>query len=347
MTGILDQETCIDDTILFDNSIEENFHKVCNFLTTGALGGCTFNPQKFQFGQEEVNFLGFLITSEGVKTTQQFRDSILNFPTPKCITDVRSWFGCINQISYSFASASLMAPFRHLLSSKVPFEWSDELQAAFEASKREIVAQCEKGVRSFDPKLPTALATDWAKLGLGFWLCQKHCSCPIGNQPVPGCCPTGWQTVYCGSKFCSPAESRYHPIEGEALAATYGLHKCKFFILGLDNLILTLDHKPLIAILGTDLNLEYIENPRLLNFKLKSLNRFMTLHLPGKKNITADTFSGIQTKCKFDKMQTDKMQKNDKMQICQNANLTYCKYNKMQIRRNTNETKCKPDKMQI
>ena len=149
------------------------------------------------------------------------------------------------------------------------------------------MAQCEKGVRSFDPKLPTALATDWAKLGLGFWLCQKHCSCAIGNQPVPGCCPTGWQTVYCGSKFCSPAESRYHPIEGEALAATYGLQKCKFFILGLDNLILTLDHKPLIAIFGTDQNLEDIENPRLLNFKLKSLMfRFTILHLPGKKNIT-------------------------------------------------------------
>ena len=48
-----------------------------------------------------------------------------------------------------------------------------------------------------------------------------------------------------------------------------------------------------------------------------------------------------------DKMQTDKMQKNNKMQICQNANPTYCKYNKMQIRRNANETKCKPDKMQI
>ena len=56
---------------------------------------------------------------------------------------------------------------------------------------------------------------------------------------------------------------------------------------------------------------------------------------------------GIQTKCKFDKMQTDKMQKNDKMQIWQNAKLTYCKYNKMQIRQNANETKCKPDKMQI
>ena len=290
MTGIKGQETCVDDTILFDDTIEQNFFKVCEFLTTGANGGCTFNPNKFQFGEEEVNFLGFLVTSDGVKTTGQFKDSILNFPTPQNITDVRSWFGCVNQVSYSFASAPIMAPFRHLLSSKVPFQWSDELQSAFEASKLEILAQCEKGVRSFDPELPTALATDWAKLGIGFWLTQKHCKCP--NQSVPGCCPIGWQTVYCGSKFCTPAESRYHPIEGEALAAIYGLQKCKFFVLGLDNLILTLDHKPLLPIFGSNQHLEDIENPRLLNFKLKSLlYRFTVMHVPGKKNVTADTFS--------------------------------------------------------
>ena len=35
---------------------------------------------------------------------------------------------------------------------------------------------------------------------------------------------------------------------------------------------------------------------------------------------------GIQTKCKFDKMQTDKMQKNK-----QNANLTKCKTDILQI----------------
>ena len=292
MAGITDQETCVDDTILFNDSIEQNFFKVCEFLTTGANGGCTFNPHKFQFAQDEVNFLGFLVTRDGVKTTGQFKESILNFPTPQNITDVRAWFGCINQVSYSFASAPIMAPFRHLLSSKVPFQWSEELQSAFEASKLEIVAQCEKGVRSFDPKLPTALATDWAKIGIGFWLTQKHCTCPVRLQPVPGCCPTGWQTVYCGSKFCTPAESRYHPIEGEALAATYGLHKCKFFVLGLENLILTIDHKPLLPIFGQDHHLEDIENPRLLNFKLKSLQfRFQVLHVPGKKNVTADTFS--------------------------------------------------------
>ena len=119
-----------------------------------------------------------------MKVTQEFKESILNFPTPTNITDIRSWFGAINQISYAFAAAPVMAPFRHLLSSKVPFYWSPELDAAFQASKQEIINQCEKGVRSFNPELPTALATDWAKIGLGFWLTQKHCKCnPVRPYP--------------------------------------------------------------------------------------------------------------------------------------------------------------------
>ena len=57
MAGVSDQETCVDDTILFSDTIEQNFYKVCEFLTTGSNGGCTFNPHKFQFGEDEVNFL--------------------------------------------------------------------------------------------------------------------------------------------------------------------------------------------------------------------------------------------------------------------------------------------------
>ena len=93
-----------------------------SLLQVPMVDAHSFNPQKFQFGVEEVTFLGFLVTKDGIKTTGQFKESILNFPTPQNITDIRSWFGCINQVSYAFASAPIMAPFRHLLSMKVPFQ---------------------------------------------------------------------------------------------------------------------------------------------------------------------------------------------------------------------------------
>ena len=289
MEGFENHKTCVDDSVIYDETIEENFYRVCRFLEQAARGGCTFNPRKFQFGSHDVNFLGFQLTAGGVKPTKEFLNNILSFPTPRSITDIRSWFGAINQISYAFAVAPVMDPFRHLLSSKVPFNWTPQLQEAFDASKQEILKQCETGVRSFDPKLPTALATDWAKFGMGFWLTQKHCHCP---GSTPGCCQTGWQTVYVGSRFCTAAESRYHPIEGEALSAVYGLEKCKFFVLGLQNLTLCLDHKPLLGIFGDEKYLETIENPRLLNFKMKSLQySFKAVHVPGKKNVIPDTFS--------------------------------------------------------
>ena len=166
-----------------------------------------FNRDKFVFAESTVQYLGFQISDSGISPTQEYTQVILDFPTPCNITDVRSWFGMVGQVSYAFNATPEMAPFRHLLSTKVPFAWSPELDAAFHLSKKEVVRQCELGVHTFDPNLPTALACNWSKLACGFWLCQKHCHCQQ-ERPTPGCCKTGWQTVFCGTKFNSPSESR-------------------------------------------------------------------------------------------------------------------------------------------
>ena len=173
----------MDDTLLYDNSIEESFSRACQFLDTCAQNGIVLN----QFSEKSVEFLGFTVGDEGVRPTDSFVDSILNFPTP-----TRSWYGAVAQVSYSFATSPVMLPFKHLLSSKTSFSWSPELEEAFKASKQEVVDQCMLGVRTFDPNLPTALSTDWCKTGMGFWLCQKKCKCV---ELKPGCCPKGWQTV--------------------------------------------------------------------------------------------------------------------------------------------------------
>ena len=180
--------------------------------------GCIFNPEKFQLGQETVQYLGFKITKTGIQPTQKYIGKIMNFPSPASLTDVRSWFGLVNQVSYAFAIADQMDPFRKLLSSKIPFVWSDELEAAFKASKEEIIRQCRQGIRNFTPGAPTALATDWSKLAVECWLMQKFCQC---LSDIPGRCAKGWQMVFLSSKFNSKTVADYHPIEGEAFAAAW------------------------------------------------------------------------------------------------------------------------------
>ena len=283
------QRRCVDDTLLYDQDIKQSFFRACQFLDTCAENGIVLNPKKFQFAEKTVEFLGFTVSDEGVRPTDSFVDSILNFPTPTSLTDIRSWFGAVAQVSYSFATSPAMLPFKHLLSSKTSFSWSPELEKAFKASKQEVVDQCMLGVRTFDPSLPTALSTDWCKTGMGFWLCQKRCQC---LEVKPGCCPQGWQTVYVGSRFCNGAESRYHPICGEARAAAYGVEKCRFFLLGMPDFLLCLDHRPLLKIFSPSTELGAITNPRLYNQKMKLLPyRFTPVFIPGKAHVTADCYS--------------------------------------------------------
>ena len=78
------------------------------------------------------------------------------------------------------------------------------------------------GIYAFTPGLTTALGTDWSRTGMGFHMTQKHSKC---NSRVPSCCKDGWRTVLTGSKFTTGAESRYAPVEGEALAVAWALGK--------------------------------------------------------------------------------------------------------------------------
>ena len=150
-----------------------------------------------------------------------------------------------------------MLPFRNLLKPSVDFAWTQDLQYAFEKSKEEIVMAVENGVKTFDLGRVTCLATDWSQMGIGFTLLQKVCRC---SDITPICCNTGWVLVFAGSRFTSGAESRYSPVEGEALAVARVLEKSKHFTLGCPNLWLAVDHQPLLKVLG-DRHLEDIPNP--------------------------------------------------------------------------------------
>ena len=69
-------------------------------------------------------------------------------------------------------------------------------------------------------------------------------------------------------------------MEGEAFAVADALDKARFFVLGCSDLIIAVDHKPLLKVFS-DQSLE-ISNPRLRNLKKKTLHyKFRMVHIPG------------------------------------------------------------------
>ena len=55
-----------------------------------------------------------------------------------------------------------------------------------------------------------------------------------------------WTLIHACLRFTSPAEFRYAPVEGECLAAAWSFEKAKYFTLGAPDLILAVDHKPML-----------------------------------------------------------------------------------------------------
>ena len=140
----------------------------------------------------------------------------------------------------------------------------------------------------FDLNRETCLRPDWSKTGIGFFLSQKHCNCP---QPDPGCYVDGWKITLAGSRFLRPEETRYAPVEGEALAIAYSLEQTRYFTQGCDQLLVVTDHKPLTKLFG-DRTLDEITNPRLRGLKQQTLLwRFSIMHKPGKDNNFSDATS--------------------------------------------------------
>ena len=279
---------CTDDVCVWDDTLEAHWWRVIDLLETMGRAGIVVNPDKLQFSEETVDFAGFRVSPTSVEPLPKYLQSIQDFPRPSCITDIRSWFGLVNQAANYNQLRDLMEPFRRFLSPKNVFEWNNELDQIFEESKLAIVESIKHGVTIFDPARPTCLRPDWSVKGIGYYMSQKHCACP---DVIPGCCENGWQVTLAGSRSLRSAEQRYCPLEGECLAAVWSLEQSRYFSLGCDSLKLVTDHQPLVGILGSRC-LESITNARMFRLVQRTLPWvFTTNYLPGKTNWFADSLS--------------------------------------------------------
>ena len=76
---------------------------------------------------------------DAVRPARQCLDAIKNFPVPKNISSLRSFYGMINQINNAFLMTEHMEPL-----------WSPILQEKYEMAKQMIVDTVMEGVEGFD-----------------------------------------------------------------------------------------------------------------------------------------------------------------------------------------------------
>ena len=92
--------------------MEKSFWKTCKFLEHCLNNGITFNPEKIVFAGDAVNYVGFEVTMDSVKPSSTILMAIKEFPAPTNITQMRSFFWLINQVSFTFSMKDAMALIR-------------------------------------------------------------------------------------------------------------------------------------------------------------------------------------------------------------------------------------------
>ena len=89
----------------------------------------------------------------GYQRTESLPDhvkAIWEFPTPKNLTDMRSYFALVNQVAPYYAVQPHLQPFRELLKKGSRWYWDNRLQELFQESRIVIAKEILDGITRFE-----------------------------------------------------------------------------------------------------------------------------------------------------------------------------------------------------
>ena len=232
--------------------------------------GVRFNEKKIQFKVNSVQYMGHIVSEEGLKADDDKINAIVNMPDPHDIASLQRFLGMTKYLSQYIPNESIItAPLRELLKKNAEWAWSDKQATAIKELKRMLVS---KPVLAFyDVNKAVTLQCDASQSGLGACLLQ-------GNKPVAF-----------ASRSLSPAEKNYAQIEKELLAVVFAAEKFHQYVYGKHSVMVHSDHKPLEYIWKKPLSKT---PPRLQRLMLRLQPYDLIIrYVPGKYMYMADTLS--------------------------------------------------------
>ena len=271
----------LDDVIIFSKTPKEHLQRLRAVFEKLSEAGLKLKPSKCEFFKESLNYLGYRVSKNGIKTDPKKIEAIVNWPTPRTVTEVRSFLGFTNYYRRFIEKYTQIAhPLNVLISGdnashkNRTVQWSEEAEAAF----KELKDHCTKApiLAYADYLHPFKINTDASGLGLGAVLYQTQ---DDGLDRV----------ISYASRTLSKSEQRYpaHKLEflGLKWAVTERFHE---YLYG-NTFDVHTDNNPLTYVLTTAkldaTGQRWVANLANYNFRLH--------YRMGKSNVEADALSRI------------------------------------------------------
>jgi hypothetical protein len=135
LTGLkgIDSFNYLDDLICYSATTEEHAEKFERIFQRLEQANFKIQPSKCVFATYTVEYLGHILTKEGVKPDPRKIRAVGEYPTPpRRFRDVRAFIGLAGYYRRHIRNfAEIAKPLTNLIRKYVPFEWRLEQQEAF------------------------------------------------------------------------------------------------------------------------------------------------------------------------------------------------------------------------
>ncbi len=131
----------LDDILIFSYSLQDHVQHIRRVLQRLLENGLFVKAEKCVFHAQSVPFLGYIISSEGVRMDPEKIQAVVDWPTPDSRNALQRFLGFANFYRRFIRNYSqLAAPLTALTSTKTTFRWSEAADAAFSNLKSRFVS---------------------------------------------------------------------------------------------------------------------------------------------------------------------------------------------------------------
>lgn len=273
----------MDDIIIYSATQELHLQHIEWVLRVLYEANMRVSREKSEFFKAEMEYLGFIVSRNGISTCKDKVAAIVNFPEPKSLFDVRSFLGLAGyyrRFVKDFAKiAKSLTDCLKGENGLISAAKSKGVKIVLTDEQRKAFIKLKSVLASEDVILPYPnfektfeLTTDASGEGIGAVLAQ-------GGRPL---------TMI--SRTLTDAERNYATNERELLAIVWALKKLRNYLYGARDIAIYTDHQPL----------TFSMSDKNSNAKLKRWRAFVDEHnarliyKPGKDNLVADALSRQQ-----------------------------------------------------
>ena len=262
--------TYLDDLLVISNgSFEEHLHQLGKVLQRLRRAGLKINAEKSSFFAPEIEYLGYLLTKDGIKPVQKKIQAVLDLQPPTTLKELRRFLGMVQFYRDMWKQRShILAPLTDLVGlGKKKIKWEPNHQRSFEEIKKVLAKETILNYPKFDR--PFDIHTDASDRQLGAVISQD-------GKPL---------AFY--SRKLSSAQRNYTTTEQELLSIVETLKEFRNILLGQIIKVHT-DHKNLVH------ESELKTSQRVMRWRLL-LEEFgpEIVYIKGPKNVVADALSRL------------------------------------------------------